>query len=151
MIVFAACGFGTGFAPAAPGTFGSLLGILVYFILQLFSWQIQLALLAAFIIIAVVLAHFAAKIMGQEDPGAIVIDEIAGQVVALWGVAFTLPNVIAAFVLFRFFDILKPYPIKILEKKVPGGAGIVVDDLVAGIYARIVMFVFVIGYGLIFS
>lgn len=151
MILFTACGFGTGFAPAAPGTFGSLFGILVYFIIQSFSWQIQLVLVAVLVIIAVICSHVAAKMLGQEDPGSIVIDEIVGQVIALWGVQFTLANVIAGFVLFRFFDILKPYPIKMLEKKVPGGAGIVVDDLMAGIYARIIMFGFVLVYGLIFA
>lgn len=149
LILLIACGFGTGFAPVAPGTFGSLIGIPVYFIIQLFSWQIQIVLVALLIIIAVITAHFGAKILNKEDPGSIVIDEVAGQVMTLWAVEFTLANVIAGFVLFRFFDILKPYPIKILEKRVPGGAGIVVDDLVAGIYARIIMVGFVMVYGLI--
>lgn len=146
IILFIACGFGTGFSPVAPGTFGSLIGIPAYFVILLFSWQVQIVLVALLIIIAVITAHIGAKILGKEDPGSIVIDEIAGQVITLWGVEFTLVNVVAGFVLFRFFDILKPFPIKILEKRVPGGAGIVVDDIMAGIYARIVMLIFVILY-----
>ena len=148
-ILFIACGFGTGFAPFAPGTFGSLLGILAYFIIQLFNWQIQIILVAALIIIAVITSHMAAKVLQKQDPGSIVIDEIAGQVITLWGVEFTLINVIAGFILFRFFDIIKPYPIKKLEKRVPGGAGIVVDDLLAGVYARIIMLLFLIVYNYI--
>lgn len=149
IILFVAQGFGTGLAPVAPGTFGSLLGILAYFIIQLFNWKTQIILVAILIVIAVITAHLGAKFLQKEDPGSIVIDEIAGQVITLWGVEFTLVNVIAGFILFRFFDILKPYPIKILEKRVPGGAGIVVDDLVAGIYGRIIMLLFIIGYGYI--
>lgn len=146
MILFVACGLGTGFAPFAPGTFGSLLGIPAYFVIQLFNWKVQIILVAALIIIAVITAHIGAKILQKDDPGSIVIDEIAGQVITLWGVEFTLVNIIAGFILFRFFDILKPFPIKKLEKQVPGGAGIVADDLLAGVYARIIMLFFVIGY-----
>ena len=147
IFLFIAQGFGTGLAPAAPGTFGSLLGIPAYFIIQLFNGQTQIILVAALIAIAVITAHIGARLLQKEDPGSIVIDEIAGQVLTLWGVEFTLVNIIAGFILFRFFDILKPYPIKILEKKVPGGAGIVADDLMAGVYARIIMLLFVMGYG----
>lgn len=151
LILSVAQGFGTGLAPVAPGTFGSLLGIPAYFIIQLFNWQIQIILVAVLIAIAVITAHFAAKLLQKKDPGSIVIDEIAGQVITLWGVEFTFANVIAGFILFRFFDILKPYPIKILEKRVPGGAGIVIDDLAAGVYARIAMLLFVIGYSYIMT
>lgn len=149
IILFVSQGFGSGLMPFAPGTWGSLLGIPAYFIIQIFSWRIQIILVAALIVIAVITAHLGAKLLQKEDPGSIVIDEIAGQVITLWGVEFTLANIIAGFILFRFFDILKPYPIKKLEKRIPGGAGIVADDLMAGIYARIIMALFVIVYGYI--
>lgn len=146
-ILFVSQGFGTGLMPFAPGTWGSLLGIPAYFIIQLFSWRVQIVLVAVLIVIAVITAHLGAKFLQKQDPGSIVIDEIAGQVITLWGVEFTLVNIIAGFILFRFFDILKPYPIKILEKRIPGGAGIVADDLMAGVYARVIMLLFVIVYG----
>lgn len=149
--LFIAQGFGLGRAPAAPGTFGSLLGIAAYFVIQCFGWKIQIALVAILIIVAVITAHIGAKILNKEDPGSIVIDEVAGQVITFWGIEFTLVNVVAGFILFRFFDILKPFPIKKLEKTVPGGAGIVVDDLLAGIYARIIMFIFIFVYGYIIT
>lgn len=146
MIVFIACGFGTGYAPAAPGTFGSLLGLLVYYFMHWYSFATQIIITVCLIVLAVILAHIASKIMRQEDPGPIVIDEIAGQTIALWGVAFSGVNLIAGFILFRLFDIWKPFPIKRLEKSVPGGAGIVIDDLVAGLYARIILQIFIMVY-----
>ncbi len=89
-------------------------------------------LLLAVCLVSIWAADRAETISGCDDPGFIVIDEIAGMMVTLFGHPFTIGIVLAGFFLFRILDVLKPFPIGLLEKKVPGGAGVVVDDVVAG-------------------
>ena len=135
--VLLATGFYVGNIPLAPGTFGSLLGLpLCYF---LSGMPMPAAILAGllFIGLAVWIAELAAHVLKRKDPGCIVIDEIAGLVVALIGVPFQVTSVIIGFGLFRFFDILKPYPIRTIDRRLTGGVGIVADDLVAGLFANI--------------
>jgi len=88
---------------------------------------------------AIAIASAAEKILKQKDPGQIVIDEIAGLAVTFAGLPFNLKTVLAGFIIFRAFDILKPFPIRVLEKRVGGGAGVVLDDVLAGVYANLVM------------
>jgi len=97
--------------------------------------------MAALLIIglAVWIADVAAKTLKRKDPGCIVIDEIAGMVVTLIGLPFNLTTAVTGFILFRILDILKPYPIRILDKRVSGGLGIVADDVAAGIFANALM------------
>ncbi|MFA6425979.1 MAG: phosphatidylglycerophosphatase A [Phycisphaerae bacterium] len=136
--------FGLGFLPVAPGTWGSLLPVGLFLAVHHF-WPnagILLVLLAAVTILSsiacVALAGSAEKIANKKDPGWTVIDEVAGQSVALLPAVFAGKNIFlicaAAFVLFRIFDILKPWPVKNAEK-LPGGFGILFDDILAGIYA----------------
>ena len=135
--VFVATGFYVGNIPLAPGTFGSLLGLpLCYFLSGI---PMPAAILAGFlfIVLAVWISDLATRVLKRKDPGCIVIDEIAGLVVALIGVPFNLASVIIGFVLFRFFDILKPYPIRTIDRRLSGGVGIVADDVVAGLFANI--------------
>jgi phosphatidylglycerophosphatase A len=140
--------FGLGFMPVAPGTWGSLLPVGVFLIAHHF-WPnagVLLAVLTALIILSsffcVVLAGSAEKLAGKKDPGWIVIDEVAGQSVALLPAAFAGKNIFvicaAAFILFRIFDILKPTPVRNAEK-LPGGYGILLDDILAGIYVAILV------------
>lgn len=142
-IIFLATGAHTGKAKFAPGTVGTLMGIPLYFILSFFTaenlWPFHCFLLIAFIIFAIWVADQAVMILKSSDPGCVVIDEIAGFMVTMTGLDFTLKNLLLAFVLFRFFDILKPFPVKNLEDNVSGGAGVVVDDVAAGIMAAIVL------------
>ncbi len=135
--VFLATGFYVGNIPLAPGTFGSLLGLPLCFFLT--GIPMPAAILAGllFIGLAVWIADHAAQVLKRKDPGCIVIDEIAGLVVTLIGVPFQMTTVIIGFVLFRFFDILKPYPIRMIDRRLSGGFGIVADDVVAGIFANI--------------
>jgi len=125
--------FGIGFFPVMPGTLGSLAGVIIYY----FLWKGHV-LLYAFLLI--VLGFFvsgpAERIFGKKDPQPIVIDEVAGMLVAFMLVPFSLKNAVILFILFRIFDIFKPYPIKRLEA-LPGAAGIMLDDIIAGIYANI--------------
>jgi phosphatidylglycerophosphatase A len=157
-IVFAT--WGVGFIPLAPGTFGSAVGVGIFLLEE---WAIERAsifarwhgwdadLLGALIITSMLLlvttisvvgtwaATRVEKLIGRKDPGIVVVDEVAGQLVALFFLPFYragLPMVVAGFILFRLFDIWKPYPIRKLES-LGGGLGIMADDLLAGLYAAI--------------
>lgn len=142
-ILFLATGAYTGKVKFAPGTFGTLVGIPLAFILSFLNtgnlWPYHCLCLMAFVIFAIWVADQAVMILRSSDPGCVVIDEIAGFMVTITGLEFTLKNVAMAFLLFRFFDILKPFPVKNLEDSVSGGAGVVADDVAAGIMAAIVL------------
>jgi phosphatidylglycerophosphatase A len=145
--------FGLGFMPIAPGTWGSLLPVGLFLVVHHF-WPnagVLLAVLMVVIILSsvfcIALAGGAEKLAGKKDPGWIVIDEVAGQSIALLPAAFAGKNIFvicaAAFLLFRIFDILKPAPARNAEK-LPGGYGILLDDIFAGIYAAILVWLSVI-------
>lgn len=129
--------------PFAPGTFGSLAGIVFFYFTSGLSPAWQMASLFCLMIIAVVSAHKAEEIMGETDPSAVVIDEVAGMAVTCMGLPFSFPVVICAFILFRLFDIFKPFPINWLEQRFSGGLGIVIDDVFAGLICRIILGVLV--------
>jgi phosphatidylglycerophosphatase A len=134
LTVFFATGLGVGFVPKAPGTFGSLLGLpLVWGLQHLPVWGQCLAPAVCFAI-GIPICGIAARRMGLKDPGAIVFDEIAAFSVVFLLVPITLVTAIAGFVLFRAFDIAKPWPANRLEK-LPGGLGIMADDFAAAVYA----------------
>jgi len=139
VIRIAATGLGSGLSPCAPGTVGTLIGIPLYLIFSRFSWPIYLLSIIAFSLLAVYISQEAERIYSEKDPGRIVIDEIAGFQVTMFLVAPTFPHIVLGFVLFRIFDILKPFPIRFCEKKLPGGYGVVGDDIVAGIYGNILL------------
>ena len=136
-VMIIATGFGIGYIPYAPGTFGSLLGLWICYVLAdlniwaVVGWTISL------VIVAVWVADAAEEKMAQKDPGSIVIDEIAGMVVTLIGIPFSISTAVAAFILFRIFDIAKPFPIRLIDQKLSGGFGVVMDDILAGIYGNL--------------
>lgn len=142
-ILFFATGGYAGNAPKAPGTVGTLVGIPICFILSFFNSSVGMGYVALFvvalIIFAVWIAQEAVEILDDKDPGCVVIDEIAGFAVTMLGVPFNVWSVVLAFLVFRFFDILKPFPVRYLERRIPGGAGVVLDDIAAGIMANIVL------------
>ena len=137
--VFLATGFYIGKIPFAPGTFGSLTGLPLCFLLA--GIQLPAAIVAAlvFIFLAIWISDAAAKTLKRKDPGCIVIDEMAGMVVTFIGLPFTLTTAALGFVLFRILDILKPFPIRALDQRLSGGLGIVADDVAAGILANIIV------------
>ena len=135
--MFLATGFYVGNVPLAPGTFGSLIGLPLCFLLAGIQLPPAIILAVLFIGFAVWIAHAAEKILKQKDPGCIVIDEVAGMVVTLIGLPFNLMTAGSGFIIFRILDILKPFPIRTLDKRLAGGIGIVADDVVAGIFANI--------------
>lgn len=135
--------FGCGRSPAAPGTVGSAAALVIAIVLHRYAglsgWH-YLALAALLAYPAVWSASVAARVSKVEDPGFVVVDEVLGQWIALAGaVRFTPVSCLAAFVLFRLFDIWKPFPVRQLES-LPDGLGINADDAMAGVYAALVIF-----------
>jgi phosphatidylglycerophosphatase A len=126
--------FGAGLLPGMPGTFGTAGAIPLYLLIGFFHTRYQALFLLIIIIGAIWSSHRSQCILGTVDPHEIVIDEVAGFLLSIIFIPFTVRNLIAGFFLFRFFDILKPPPIKMIEEKVKGGCGIVLDDLAAGVY-----------------
>jgi phosphatidylglycerophosphatase A len=140
VIVFLASGCGIGFAPYFPGTLGTLIAIPLALVLNRFAavhLTASAAALTGLIVFAIWVSQMAANILQAKDPQIIVIDEIAGFAVAAF-LTETLSGLILAFVLFRFFDIAKVFPASKLEQ-LPGGAGIVLDDIMAGIYTFLIL------------
>jgi phosphatidylglycerophosphatase A len=138
-VLFLATGFYVGNIPPAPGTLGSLIGLALCFLLAGIQLPPVIILAVLFIGFAVWIAHAAEKILKKKDPGCIVIDEVAGMVVTLIGLPFNLTTAVIGFIIFRILDILKPFPIRTLDKRLAGGIGIVADDVVAGIFANIIL------------
>lgn len=134
-----ATGFGTGYGPIAPGTWGSLPGLA--FAWGLDRWAGRLAVLCGalfFAVSGVWAAGRAEALLGEKDPGPVVVDEIAGQMVALVFLPTTPQLLVVAFLLFRVLDILKPWPARALEG-LAGGSGIMADDLMVGLYANLIL------------
>lgn len=134
-----AFGFGSGLLPKAPGTFGTLAAIPVYLLMQPLSLWLYLLLLIAGFLLGVWICDQTSKDLGVHDHAGIVWDEIIGYLLAMAFVPLGIWWVLIGFGLFRFFDILKPWPIGWLDKRVGGGLGIMLDDLVAGLFAGLVM------------
>lgn len=138
-ILCLATGFYTGKVPLAPGTFGTIPGLLLCYFLSTIPLQVSVALIFVLIGLAIWVAGEAEKLLCQTDPGCIVIDEIAGMAVTLAGLPFNLLTAVAGFALFRAFDIAKPPPIGTVDQKLHGGVGIVLDDVIAGVCANLVL------------
>ncbi|MEN0038392.1 MAG: phosphatidylglycerophosphatase A [Cellvibrio sp.] len=134
-----AFGFGSGLAKRAPGTFGTLAAIPFFLLLQHLTWPVYLSWLLVTFALGVFWCDRSSKALGVHDHGGIVWDEFVG----FWITMFMAPTgvwwIVLGFFLFRFFDILKPWPISWLDKKVHGGFGIMIDDALAGVYALIVL------------
>lgn len=137
---FLAFGFGAGLVPRLPGTAGTVVGLALYLLLsKMVAMQAMLAITAIAFVVGTWASGVTEKALGAADHGGIVIDEI----VAFWLVLLFVPQTVwwfaSAFVLFRLFDILKPWPIRFFDRHIPGGFGIMFDDLLAASYALIVV------------
>ena len=137
IILFFATWFGTGYIPFAPGTWGSLAAL--PFAAGAYSLGVLYSCLSLvlIVILSIPVSGRASKILHREDPSSVVIDEAAGIFVSLFLIPVSWTSVIAGFALFRIFDILKPFPVGLIDKKVKGGTGIVLDDIMAGVYANV--------------
>ena len=138
-LMFLATGGYTGRVPVAPGSFGSLVGIPIVFALSTLSVTMAVATTVLLILGATWVAHEAERALQVKDPGCVVIDEIVGFCVAMLGLPFIPGVCVGGFILFRVFDIVKPPPVRQLERWLPGGWGIVMDDVMAGVMANFVM------------
>lgn len=139
IIKILATGFGAGLSPIAPGTAGTLVGIIICLFCYPLPGPFRFFFVVAISAVSVYVAGQAETLYGKTDDQRIVIDEIAGFQVAMLPVAITGLHLLLAFVLFRIFDIWKPFPLKRLQN-FHGGRGVVADDLGAGVYAGIIMF-----------
>lgn len=134
-----ATGFYSGYLPKAPGTWGSLVGLLLYFLLQALSLPVYLAVVAGLFVVGSFAAGEAEKIMDNRDPGVVVIDEIVGMLITMIAVPATPLTMALGFILFRIFDIAKPFPVNFFDQRFHGGLGIMLDDVAAGIYSLIIL------------
>lgn len=125
--------------PFAPGSFGTLAGLPLCWLLSRIDSRISWVLIALSIPFAIWIAGEAEKILGEKDPGGIVIDEIVGMLFTLAGLPFTAATAGFGFILFRVLDITKPFPIRFLERRFKGGTGIVLDDIAAGVAANVTL------------
>jgi len=135
-VAFASFGY-VGFAPAAPGTVGAAAAIPFFLLLRRAdSAWLEIAVCAAIVAAGAWSARLTEAALGVEDPGPVVIDEVVGMFVSLLFLPATWPVIAAAFLAFRVFDIVKPWPAGRLEH-VPGGWGVMADDVMAGVYANL--------------
>lgn len=138
-VLFLAFGFGSGLAKKMPGTIGTIAAIPVYLLfIQTNNWLYSV-LTALVVITGFWICGNAAKLLGEHDFGGIVWDEVAGFLITMWLVPFSWTAVLFGFALFRFFDIFKPWPIKWIDQQVEGGLGIMLDDVLAGCMAAVVL------------
>jgi phosphatidylglycerophosphatase A len=141
---FLALGFGSGLLPRAPGTAGTIAAIPLYLLVQSMALSVYLLLVAVLFLVGIPICAHTANRLGVHDHPGIVWDEIVGYLVTMTFAPVGWPWVLAGFVLFRFFDVLKPWPIRWLDRRVGGGFGIMVDDLLAGVAAAAVLQLLVI-------
>jgi phosphatidylglycerophosphatase A len=138
-VLLVATGGGIGYLPVAPGTFGSLFGLLPCWGLSFLKTPLAAGIVLAFIGLACGAAHAAEKYLQRKDPRHIVVDEIAGMMVTLLGLPFNPMTAVFGFIVFRVLDVLKPFPIRYAERKLPGGIGVVLDDVAAGIIGNLIL------------
>lgn len=134
-----ATGFRVGYSPLAPGTLGTLIAIPIYFFLSEITSPLYELTLLTFFFLSSWISGQAEKYFGKSDDQRIVIDEMTGFLITMLWVPKTTLFMVIGFFLFRFFDIFKPFPIRLIDKRLKGGFGVVLDDVVAGVYANIIL------------
>jgi phosphatidylglycerophosphatase A len=138
LILILATGLGVGFSPLVPGTMGTLIAVPICLIFSAIPFPLHELTIVTFFFLSIWISDKAERYWGKKDDPRIVIDEIMGFLITMLWVPQTAFFIMIGFFLFRFFDILKPPPIHRLEK-VNGGYGVVLDDVLAGVYANIVL------------
>ncbi len=133
--IFISSGALIGFLPPCPGTFASLEALIIFWFLKKLSWFYQLLIILGVSILGIISSDFVSKLLKIKDPDIVVIDELAGMWIALYG-KNTFLEFILAFFVFRVIDIKKPYPLKKIEN-LPHGWGIMADDIIAGIFTNL--------------
>lgn len=136
---FIAFGFGAGAIPVAPGTFGTLMAIPFYLFMQSFSHGVYLFLLLLIIVGSSWLCDTVSKEIGVEDHQGMCLDEIVGFLVTMYAAPHHFKWIVIGFILFRIFDITKPWPIRQVDERIKNGFGMILDDVLAGIYALVIL------------
>lgn len=135
-------GLGAGLVPTMPGTVGTLLALVFYSVLQNLTLPFYLSFVVMALILGCIFCQYTAQALQRQDPSQIVWDEMVGY----WFTMSFAPRgwfwMVLGFILFRFFDIVKPWPIHTIEHKLPGGGGIMLDDMMAGVYAMVILQIF---------
>ncbi len=138
---FLAFGFGSGLSPFAPGTMGTIAAIPIYLIMVLFLPQwLYIVLTLIFLVVGIGICDRVSNDLQTHDFSGIVWDEIVGYLITMIFIPLSWEFIILGFILFRFFDILKPWPISWLDKEISGGLGIMLDDVLAGVFAWLGLF-----------
>ena len=132
--------FGIGFIPIASGTFGSLAGLIIGYALNLINYNLFFIMIPILFILGVIASNKYQKLTGEKDSSVIVVDEVVGQLIAMMFVMDNLILVFLSFIIFRIFDIFKPWPASYADTKMSGGLGVMLDDVFAGIYAAILIY-----------
>lgn len=135
-----ATSFGAGFVPRAPGTMGTLTAIPMAWAIRRFEWPVFLSATLVISLVGTVAASAFQGAYGTDDDQRIVVDEVAGYFVTLLLVPRTLAALLLAFFVFRVFDIWKPFPVRLIDRKVGGGFGVMADDLAAGVYGALLLY-----------
>ncbi len=144
---FLAFGLGSGLSPKAPGTCGTLAAIPLYLcVAQLPVWAYFMVMIMLFLL-GTYVSEYVSKALGVDDYKGIVIDEVLGYFITMFLVPLSFGSICMGFLLFRFFDILKPFPIRYLDEKIKGGLGVMLDDVLAGLMAFILMLSLHFSYG----
>ncbi len=139
---FLSLGFGSGLFPVAPGTAGTLAAIPLYLLLARLDLSAYLAVTVLLFAVGVYLCELTSRELGGQDHPAIVWDEIVGYLITMIAAPPKIEWLVAGFLLFRLFDILKPWPIRVLDRRIKGGLGIMLDDVLAGIFAALILHCF---------
>jgi phosphatidylglycerophosphatase A len=135
-----AFGFGAGLSPVAPGTMGTLVAIPLIMFIGSFGWTVHAICALFFCVSGIYICGSSATKLGVHDHAGIVWDEISGFAVTMLAVPLTWYWLVAGFALFRFFDIVKPWPIREADHSLKGGLGIMLDDVIAGVFAGVVLY-----------
>ena len=135
--LFVAFGFGSGLAKVGPGTAGTLLAIPIYWLLVQLGLPLYVLVVLIALLAGIWICDVASERLGVHDHSGIVWDEIVGLWITMIAIPVTIPMVVLGFVLFRFFDIVKPWPISWLDQQVSGGFGIMIDDVLAAVFANL--------------
>lgn len=138
-VQFLAFGFGSGLSPRAPGTVGTAVALPVYLLFAQQPLWVYSAIVVAAAIVGIWICHRASEALGVHDHPGIVWDEFVGLWITLWAVPVDALWILAGFLVFRLFDIWKPWPIGWLDRHAGGGLGIMIDDIVAGVMACVVL------------
>jgi len=139
---FLGFGFGVGLVPKAPGTFGTLIAIPLYLLIAPLSLGIYLMVVFLLFMLGILICQRCEERIQLSDHSGIVWDEIVGYLITMIAIPLSWPAVIAGFVLFRVFDVLKPWPIRVLDRSIHGGLGIMLDDALAGLFAGLCLHLF---------